>query len=495
MEQFPVEIWLSAIEYLDDKELQALIGVSRLFFELGMDRRYQEVEITTGDKKAKEWLTRLLEPQVARRVKKLTVQLIQSLYNTPPTASSSSHRSFGRHIADQLRTVVQKVVRPVTPEPNTKQPMLSDIEVLIEAFPRMVNVADFRIVTWAIPLPARDLFPLYDAAWSAFGGNLKRISICANLNGFEALIASSPNYVKLETLELEFSDLPRIDPAADAAMLTQTVVPFVNKLCPQIKTFKIRSWANLDLSPFFLNVDPFPVLKTTLMRIPFNRALSTDPSGFTKYIHESSKSLTKVALRLSPTGLALDPYIEQSLCDWMEALVSDPRCFAKVKHLDICPTHLAPGMDILHHSIQRTRESIVEFTVRDRYLGPDDVVAVVKGLKASQSLTSLRLNVLSLSAAMFDLMAQTLPGLRTLWLSTGIPENQSSLDLLGNDMKTRRYGNWKLVDLSIWQAGNELDEAIMLAILRSIPSVYRLWEDDAAVRRGDGDSVQIIRFT
>ena len=43
MEQFPVEIWLSAIEYLGDKELQALIGVSRLFFELGMDRRYHEV--------------------------------------------------------------------------------------------------------------------------------------------------------------------------------------------------------------------------------------------------------------------------------------------------------------------------------------------------------------------------------------------------------------------------------------------------------------------
>ena len=60
MEQFPVEIWLSAIEYLDDKELQALIGVNRLFFDLGMDQRYREVEIVTGDKKGKKWLTRLL---------------------------------------------------------------------------------------------------------------------------------------------------------------------------------------------------------------------------------------------------------------------------------------------------------------------------------------------------------------------------------------------------------------------------------------------------
>jgi hypothetical protein len=447
-------------------------------------------------------------------VKKLTLQLVQlQKNNPPPTTSSGSHRSFGRNIADHLRTVVKKVVRPVTPEPNTKPLILYDLEELIEAFPRMVNVEDFRIVTWAAPLPPSDLLPFYDAAWSAFGGNLKRISICANLDGYEVLVASNPTFVKLETLELEFSDLPRIDPGADAAMLTQTVVPFVNKLCPQIKTFKIRSWGNLDLSPLFLNVGRFPVLQTTLMRVPFNRAFSTDPSGFTRYFHESSRSLTKVALRLSPTGLALDPSIEQSLCDWMEALVSDPRCFAKVKHLDICPTHLDRGMDILHHSIERTRESIVKFTVRDRYLGPDDVVTVVKGLKASPSLTCLRLNVLSLNAAMFDLIAQTLPGLRTLWLSTGVTESHSSLvswifssfasiclstliqDLLRNDMKSRRYDNWKLVNLSIWQAGSELDEGTILAILCSIPSVYVLWEDEAVVRRGDGDSIEIIRLT
>lgn len=357
-------------------------------------------------------------------MKKFTVQLVQSYSYTPSTASSSNKR-FRAQVADHLRTVVQKIVpRPVTPEPISKPPLVADVEALVEAIPRLVNIEDFRIVTWAIAVPARDLLPLYNAAWSAFGGNLKRISICANLDGFEALISSKPNFVKLQTLELEFSDLPRNDPDMDAAVLTQVVVPFVNKLCPQIKAFKIRSWANLDLSPFFLKVDPFPVLETTLMRIPFNRAFRTDPSGFTRYLHDSSKSLLKVSLRLTPQGLALDPSSEQPLCEWMEELVSDPRCFVKVKHLDICPTHLARGMDVLHHSIQRTRESIVKFTVRDRYLGPDDVTPVVQGLKASHSLTFLRLNVLTLSAAMFDLLAQTLLGLRVLWLSTGVLERE-----------------------------------------------------------------------
>ena len=300
----------------------------------------------------------------------------------------------------------------------------------------MVNVQDFRIVTWAFPL-SKHLDDLYASAWNTFGDQLVRVSLCAHLEGHQALIDSNPWLAKVETLELEFSDNMAVVPThmsmeGGTETLRGTVVPFVNKLSPQVKTLKIRSWGKLDLSLFFLHLDSFPNLESTLIRIPFNYSLQIDASGLSRLLRESP-ALASIALRLTPIGLALDPNREETLCEWLCDLLSDPQCFARAKEIDICPTHLAGGMDILRLCIEHSAEHLRTFKLRDRYLQPQEVVSLVPKLQLAASLTRLRLNVFKLSAPMFDDFAQRLSGLRFLWLSVGDVDSASSSALVSGE--------------------------------------------------------------
>jgi len=294
------------------------------------------------------------------------------------------------------------------------------IGAISEAIRRMTNLEDFRIVTWGLPSSC-NLKPLWHAAWSTFGPKLKRVAICANLAGHQDLINSNPCLSSVQRFELEFSDdlrskAPR-DRTAEDAFLKDDLVPFVNRLGPYIKTFKIRSWSKMDLSPFFRFLDPLPQLEEILVRIPFNQSL-LDPPAFTDFIIASSATLKDVALRLTPTGLALDPTQEQPVLDWMQSTLSDTRCFANVVELDLCPTNLPGGVGILQLAIERTPHLKV-FKLRDRYLTPEDTILVVKALSTREELISLRLNVYTLTVQVIDAMAKSLPQLKYLWLSLG----------------------------------------------------------------------------
>ncbi|KAF6754422.1 hypothetical protein DFP72DRAFT_812560 [Ephemerocybe angulata] len=494
MESLPTEVWFSITEHFTHDEVQALIGVNRFFFNLGMDARYDDITIETSGKQVHLYLEHVMQNQVAKRIKHLTVQLqpvlpvrpIRALHSAPQPPSKREQFKQG------FKTIVRKVLPERSPSPSfLPKPIETNealVQKLIDVITCMKNVVDFRIVTWAFPEANCDLQPLHNAAWNTFGVNLKRVSLCANMEGHKSLIASNPRFNKLETLELEFSDTMNPFPvnntstaSSDAAqIMTEAVVPFVNKLSPQIKTFKIRSWASLDLSNLFLGVDQFPVLEAILFRIPFNFALRSNPSGLTTFLHASSKTLKMVALRLTPVGLALDPLREEPLCQWMTETVSNPLCFSNAEILDICPTHLPGGMSILHSCVEHSTEHLSRFVLRDRYLTYEDVVPFVKTLRGARYLASLRLNVFRLNAPMFDAFARDLPMLQLLWLSVGDADSSAGshqLSSLREDMKTRKYDTWNLWDLSIWQGGSELDGQTMLAIASSIPSLGSFWEN------------------
>lgn len=369
-------------------------------------------------------------------MKKLAVHL----RSAPPTAHRSPSPSIGKRFVAKIRSAVRKVVPDWGAPPPDTPPLkvqsdipphdLAIVQKLTTALSQMVNVQDFRIVTWAFPL-FKHLDTLYASAWNTFGDQLVRVSLCAHLEGHQALIDSNPRLAKIETLELEFSDNMAVVPthADDTETLRRVVVPFVNKLSPQVRTLKIRSWGKLDLSLFFLHLDSFTNLQSTLIRIPFNYSLQTDASGLSRLLRESP-ALTNIALRLTPIGLALDPNREETLCEWLCDLLSDPRCFARANEIDICPTHLTGGMDILRLCIEHSAEHLRTFKLRDRYLQPQDVVSLVPKLQLAASLTRLRLNVFKLSAPMFDAFAQSLSGLRFLWLSVGDVDSASSSALV-----------------------------------------------------------------
>jgi hypothetical protein len=58
-EDFPADIWLYISQFLPDDLLQKMIGVNRLLFDIGMDRRYKSISFTSFKASEAKMLERL----------------------------------------------------------------------------------------------------------------------------------------------------------------------------------------------------------------------------------------------------------------------------------------------------------------------------------------------------------------------------------------------------------------------------------------------------
>jgi len=197
------------------------------------------------------------------------------------------------------------------------------------------------------------------------------------------------------------------------------VAPFVCRLGPQLESLRVWSWMVLDLSAFFLNIGPFERLEWLNVRTAFNKSFREDAGGLKKVLCGSSKTLRRVDLRLNPSGSAIDPTSEGPLGRWLLECLEDERCLENVSALDVYPTNLPSGMDVLLKCVERTGERLVELVVRDRYLSPEEIGELLEALRGCRELTYLRMNVWRMYVGLFDVMAVKAPGLRRLWLSVG----------------------------------------------------------------------------
>ena len=298
-------------------------------------------------------------------------------------------------------------------------PFTTVINELSATFPLMTNVRELLIDSWNLP-PQYDLHPFLSSAWASFGSKLHTASLCGNLEGYRVLIESNPPFAALKHLRMEFTNnLSRVDQDADRAILVEAVAPFVCRLGPQLESLTVWSWMAMDLSAFFLNIGQFERLEHLNVRTAFNKSFREDAGGLKRVLCESSKTLKKVDLRLNPSGLAVDPTSEGPLGRWLLECLEDERCLAGASALDVYPTNLPSGMDILLKCVERTREQLVELVVRDRYLNAEEIGDLLEALRGCRGLTYLRLNVWRMNVCLFDVMAVKAPGLRKLWLSVG----------------------------------------------------------------------------
>ncbi|KAH6913367.1 hypothetical protein BKA70DRAFT_1558715 [Coprinopsis sp. MPI-PUGE-AT-0042] len=456
MEELPLEIWFLVTELFSDEDLYNIIGVNRFFFNLGMDRKYSTFRIEGPNSTVFKQLDHISDPSIAQRIKALTV----SLYVI--TAPVSEQVAGGHTSAfSTLRQAVTKTMSRIrsqgtptmaTPSPGRTQAP-SMINRLMDVLPLLVNVDEFRIMTWALP-STENLDEFYQLAWSVLGKNLRCLSISATLDGYRKLSKCQPSFPALRHLEVAFANVPG-DAGSSFGESPAEVAPLINSVASQLEVLKIRSFSTLDLSLLFLNLEPLPCLESTLIRIPFNHGFVEDASGFKTFLTRSSSTLKNVDIRLPPTGLALAPMAEDGLYQFLSDCLADPLCFSKVQCMDIYPTNLAGGVEVLRRAIKNASLHLTEFTVRDRYLKIEEVFEL------------------------FDALARDAPGLRRLWLSVGEAAPGSTaietLAAVRNGMRTRSYPDWKLWDLTIFQGGNELDNDTMHACARSIPSVKSFW--------------------
>ncbi|KAF8896440.1 hypothetical protein BD779DRAFT_1433936 [Infundibulicybe gibba] len=469
--EIPTDVWLYITTFIPDAQLRNMFAVNSIFFHTAMDLRYGKVKVRDWTPKTQEIVARLMDPEVGKRVRSLELRLYRSGYiSRSPESKVVGQNSIGKRAMDILRRS-----RPR----QTNDPFSVILKDLEAVFPKVINLTNFSIVAWDL----LNLESFLSAAWSSFGDNLRTISIGGNMNCFCSVALSYPSFKSVENLTVGFTDELKQDTLtntmADQAVLKDHIIPFINKLVPQLKSLEIWSWAPLDLSLLFLNFGEFPVLEKFSIRTYFNKSFSSDPSGLARFLQTSAGNLRELQLRLNCTGTLINPNTELVLSDWLQnTIIEHP--FSRLTFLDMYPTGFTPGFDALIASIKSSAHTLERLQVKDRYLKFDEVEAVITAFGPNRGLRTIRLNVWRLTANVFDLLSNKLPNLKdvTLFLGDGVEGDPvSTLVVFRQEIRSRVYNDWKLHNIGIWQGGNKLDDEIMFLVAERIPSLVSFWGD------------------
>ncbi|GLB40242.1 putative protein with domain at the C-termini of GCD6, eIF-2B epsilon, eIF-4 gamma and eIF-5 [Lyophyllum shimeji] len=479
--QLPTEVWLLVARFVDEEVLRDLLGVNRLFLDLAMDIRYSKIEFDDMTLKASKTISRLSDPTIARRVRRLDLQLNQ-LARRKPVERGVPGRVSPRGFMQRLTTALLHL-HPSLPSllasaksDSSKSPRTISFEDLTAVLPAMVNVEEFSIDSWNLPTQF-DLRPFFSAAWLGFGTKIRKLSLGGNIEGFKVLLASKPVLSALEELHFEFTDNmnpPRpnsteglhID-TTTRTLLRDFVAPFINDLGAQLRVLKLCSWASIDLSSFFKQLGPFPRLQTLKVWAAFDRSFANDPSGLTQVLYGAAPTLKHLMLRLNPSGLFVHPEADLALCNWLaETVNNNDQLATGLRSLELYPSAGVAGLDCLIVLIRRSAATLERLNVKDRYLLLPEITRISAPFSSYTRLRYLRLNVRKLPVELFDLLAPSFPNLHSLVLRAADGEPAEDFT---TQVQTRRYEEWKLYDIEIWQGGNELEHETMLLLKECIP--------------------------
>jgi hypothetical protein len=274
------------------------------------------------------------------------------------------------------------------------------------------------------------------------GPQLQRLVIKGHLCAIAAIVHEAI-LGSVAELTIELTDYPFGNPftngrLTEEELVSDSITHFIRNCAPSLRSLTLMSWASADLSPLFLGVGTLPLLRNVFIRAAFNKAFRGNPTGLRHFIVTHAEKLEEIVLRLNPTGSALDPSSEQALGNWLESLLSGGQTFPELRHLQLYPTINAVGFSALTEWIHQSKGTLRELSVRDRYLTYEEVTALLNQLTGTTretdtngQLTFLRLNIRSVNAPLFYLLALKLPNLTSLELYIGDTGGESLGNLVG----------------------------------------------------------------
>ncbi|KAF8910567.1 hypothetical protein CPB84DRAFT_1672576 [Gymnopilus junonius] len=465
MAYIPPEIWLYVGSFIPDEALSQIRCVNKVFLDLAMNVRWREVTISTKNiSQALRILHRLSDPFVARRMKALVLRLATP---DPIRCNMTFDPLF-------LKRIVSNHVRE-------RRSFCFDsfenvLDTIISASCRFLTLSiltlDFSLVA---PSYRLRLEPFFTSLWPSIGHRLHGLYLKGNLKAYRALLQSASMLPSVRELGLEFiNNRHDSDADADAVVLLDNIVPFVNKLSPHLEGLSIRSHpsysVSADLSLFFIHLSSFPVLRSLDLRLVLNKPFC-DPSGLQTLITNSSHTVQELALRLNPSGMAMESMVEERLTPLLLDSLLDSHSFTRVQSLDIYPTREPEGPLIVLSFIRRSSQYLKELIIHDRYFHMEEMMLVVEAASECRNLASMQFNVWYLDILLLDRLSVKLPHLQSLRIST----IESSVDgfpcLFVQDLKSRSYVGWRLKDISVCYGDREVEPETMRALGRSIPSV------------------------
>ncbi|KAJ3562619.1 hypothetical protein NP233_g9458 [Leucocoprinus birnbaumii] len=484
----PRDIWDVIAEFIPDNDLKRLYSVTPAFLYRALQLRYQSLQVAKwADLSTCRTLDHAKTPFCAAFVRQLSVQFeglqqhgIQNRPGISPMSLSSSTILLGktqRYAQGSLSFISSRLSQRVIPS------LELTMALLLDTIPHLSRIDTFSINCWDLP-QGLDVSTILVAAWSSFGSNITTFIFNGNIDSYQFLCNSKPHLPNLTFLELDTTlNLSRTvrDIEQERQVLRDYVAPFVASLAPQLLSFQLFFFPNADLSELFNLISGvrFGKLRYLRLRMPYNRPYE-DPSGLLAFLSPATlPMLEDLHLRLNPTGAALDRSNEIPLAEFLTALADyTPMTFTNLRSLELFPTHLPEGRDVLYTAISRSTETLRSFCVRDRSLQPDEFVELVRTLLGCKELRMLRLNLSKLDINVVDLLANSFPKLIRLTIAIDESRNleePSVSPTLEADLATRDFSSWELRDLGFYRAGSQVDRNLMEAFARHVPSIISFW--------------------
>lgn len=219
MTVLPQEVWELVVSYIPRPQWLTLVSVNRALFNIVLDERYGSIEWVKLDAQTAQYLVRLQDRDIARRVRRLHIRawFLQYLFTREKLFHQTAHDTRFYGLKKRMSRLFKIPLKaPVVA--TSKQIALVNrlgglaswreiLRAMDTAIGHMVNVTQYKF-EWGDIVLDGNTQPLLLATRRAFDTSLAKLVLHARVSQFEDLL-SIMTFRSLEELELHFDFDPK----------------------------------------------------------------------------------------------------------------------------------------------------------------------------------------------------------------------------------------------------------------------------------------------
>lgn len=398
----PFEIWLYIISFLPLDQLQPLCTVNRAFYAVAMTEKCKVIDFGKDTRSIAGTLASLEHPSNAQRVR--TLHLRPDVLAHYLVRRSTSGR--GSKTKTSMLTRLYKHIGVSIPEQdrwNTKV-----MSQMLQIVGNTSSVTDFSMTTQGYFPRSQFRKQIVIAAWTAFGSNLRSLTLVAPL--FESKFPLDPTLVfpNLDQLSIELScQYGRVD---GTKLVENLLVPFMNNHHSTLRSLALSLQIEGLASPLplFSGIRHLPYLSKFIFCCQFPSAVrGPDTSALLHILTKHSNHLRELELMLSHWSTP-EPHVWYTQASLHVAL---PRLEFLHVTLDFFSVSFRTAA-----YLRQFKNSLMTLKLTGRRLTYSETEQIINVFAGPDKLRVLHLEIDHLGPELFDLFSITLPSLDVLYL-------------------------------------------------------------------------------
>ena len=447
MPTLPAELWMAIAEFIGTVELENLIGVNRIFFEIVMDNRYREMELIDADpislfrkidrlqyviflvvRTIIDYLCISRSDSLISRVQILKIwpnvvwNAIQA--QLPPLEQQyqlTAEREGTNAPNLELRRTRTSVTPTTSPSPLLSLAAIprsaeSKSALVVETMKRLTSIRQLHL-HWPRHCEQTNhpVWTLFTDVWPVTGPLLRSLILdmpVAILADFVTSIASIAKSTSLRELKIAVSGDYRTKDLKEGII---SLLPFIHDHSSSLESLSITIHGHAETSPLFRGLGRLPRLTALSLTIPFDNEHVLDPSSFHQVLvdHPNLQSLTIQNRRCG--GMWQHRTAPVTTDTWARQCF-EGICLAQLKKLELgmkyhtgVPRHMMTAIKPLCFPLS-------SLTITEPCLKWEDLTTVLKYLQP-RHIKSLSLFIEILNEQVLELFVESCPNLQHLTLS------------------------------------------------------------------------------